>query len=101
MLRALVTRFGQQDAQTLQPREHAALDRAQRLIQPLSELRLRETAVVREFDRLPLLGGQAPEGGTDDLSAGACDHGLVGAALRRLQGSVAEEAGTPTIEGRS
>ena len=50
----------EQLAQPREPREHPALDRAERLAEPLGQLRLREPAVVGELDRLALLVGQLP-----------------------------------------
>ena len=48
--------------------EHAALDRAERLAEPLGELGLGEATVVRELDRLSLLIGKPRERGLDALT---------------------------------
>ena len=84
MLRGLVTRFRQQHPQALEAGEHAALDGAERLPEPLGELGLGEPSVVGELDRLALLGGQAAQRVRTISRARARDDALVGAGARRL-----------------
>src|SRR5439155_9805971 len=55
-------------AQAREPGEHPALDRAERLPEPLRELGLREPAVVRELECLALLVGELAQRGLHALT---------------------------------
>src|SRR5262249_31315913 len=57
-------------AEPRQACEHAALDRPERLAQPLCELGLRGAPVVGELDRLALLGPEPGQSVADRLSLG-------------------------------
>ena len=76
--------FGEQLAQPPQAGEHPALDRAQRLAEPLGQLRLREPAVVGELDRLALVGRELAQRLLDDLALRAQPRLLVGRLAGRL-----------------
>src|SRR5438094_317889 len=69
--------FAQVLAQPREAREHAALDRAERLAEALGELGLGVAAVVGELDRLALLGRELPQGLADRLALGR-ELGFVG-----------------------
>ena len=72
--------FGEQLAQALEAGEHPALDRPERLAEPLGELGLREAAVVGELDRLALLGREPAERLLDDLALASAQRRLVSVA---------------------
>ena len=52
----------------LETGEHAALDRSERLAELLRKLRLRQSSVVGELDRLSLVGRETAERVLDDLA---------------------------------
>src|SRR5205807_9227021 len=67
-----------------EPCEHPALDRTERLPEPLRELGLREAAVVGELDRLALPVGELCQRGLDALALEPQECGVVGRPGRRL-----------------
>ena len=83
----LLGRVAEQLAQAREAGEHPALDRTDRLAEPLRELRLREAAVVRELERLPLLVGQLLQRGLDALALKPQPGVLVGAAAAPARGA--------------
>ena len=85
LLSALEPGFDQQQLQALEPGEHSALDRSERLAEPLGQLRLRQAAVVGELDRLSLVGRETAQRVLDDLAPRARDGGLVGSRAGRLR----------------
>src|SRR5437763_15022133 len=87
-------------AEARQAREHAALDRAERLAEALGELRLRVAAVVGELDRLPLFRRELPQGLADSLALGG-ELGLVGRlGARRLRFRPGRPSSGPRLAAR-
>ena len=54
-------RLGEELAHTREPGKHPALDRTERLTQPVRQLALREAAVVRELQSFALLIGKTAQ----------------------------------------
>src|SRR5258705_2330666 len=82
-------------AQLLQAEAHAALDRADRRIQHLGDLRVREAAEVRQLDHLALLGGKLVQGGPHRgrlLAPGGLDIGSLARFEAFLEALVAGSA---------
>ena len=74
--------------------EHAALDRPERLAEPLRELALREPAVVGELERLALLGRQLRSASCTSAAAEA-ERGLVLGGRRGGAAPAARSSGSP------
>src|SRR5205085_12464954 len=85
----------EQLAEAAEAGKHPALDRTQGLSEAVSELRLREPAVVGELDRLALLVRKASERLLDSLPLEAEPDRLVGRGARA--GRLLERLGPPAF----